>query len=218
MELFEFLGELSINNNRPWFQEHKAQFDALREKWHADIDRLIAASSQWEPAYRWLTGKECTFRIYRDTRFSADKTPYKTYFSAGLTPRGKSSDMAGFYISAGLDDCGIYGGLWAPGPEALRKMRRAMVDNIEEFEQILSEPKFAQLYPNWWGPTLKTVPKGWPKDHPQAHLLRLLHYGRELPLDAQFFSDPDWPERAAAMMEPMKPLVDFINYSLFEED
>lgn len=215
--LFEFLSALSENNNRPWFQAHKAEFDELRAEWYADIDRLVAACSEWEPAYRWLNGKDCSFRIYRDTRFSLDKTPYKTYFSAGLSPRGKSSEMAGFYISAGIGDCGIYGGLWAPEAAVLKKMRRAMVDNIEEFEAILSEPHLKGFYPEWWGPTLKTVPKGWPKDHPQAHLLRLLHYGRELPLSPSFFDDPSWPERAALMMKPLKPLIDFINYTLTEE-
>lgn len=216
--LFKFLTALAANNNRPWFQAHKAEFDELREEWYADISRLVAACSEWEPRYRWFTGKDCTFRIYRDTRFSADKTPYKTYFSAGFTPKGKSSDMAGFYLSAGLDDCGIYGGLWAPDAPALRKMRRAIVDNIEEFEEILANPDLQRLYPEWAGETLKTIPKGWERNHPQAPYLRLLHYGREHTLDRKFFDDPRWPERAAEIMRPLKPLVDFINYTLFEEE
>lgn len=187
-------------------------------QWYADIDRFIAACASWEPAYKWFTGKDSSFRIYRDTRFSPDKTPYKTYFSAALTPRGKNSGMAGIYISCGPGDNGLYGGLWAPDAVALRKMRRAIVDNIEEFESIISEPDLKRLYPEWWGETLKTVPKGWPKDHPQAHLLRLLHYGRQMNLPDSFFSSPDWPEQAAALMRPLKPLNDFINYTLFEEE
>ena len=217
-DLFSYLERLAKNNNRPWFMAHKPEFDELRERWYADIDRLIAAASEWEPAYRWFTGKEATFRIYRDTRFSHDKTPYKTYFSAALSPRGKNSDMAGFYLSAGVEESGIYGGIWAPDSNALRKMRRAIVDNIEEFEEIITEPKMLELYPGWAGETLKTIPKGWPKDHPQAPLLRLLHYGREHQVDRKFFSDPSWPERAAEIMRPLKPLVDFINYTLFEEE
>lgn len=215
--LFRFLEKLDKNNNRPWFQAHKDEFDVLRAQWCADLDRLLAAASEWEPAYKWQTGKEIAYRIYRDTRFSPDKTPYKTYFSAGLTPRGKSADMAGFYIHAGINECAIYGGLWAPDANALRKMRRAIVDNIEEFESIVSEPVLSSLYPGWVGETLKTIPKGWPKDHPQAPLLRLLHYGREKILPRGFFDEPDWPERAAEMMRPLKPLIDFINYTLFEE-
>lgn len=216
-ELFKFLEALEANNNRPWFMAHKELFDRLRQQWFADIDRMIAAVSEWDASYRWLTGKECTYRIYRDTRFSPDKTPYKTYFSAYLSPRGKNSDMAGFYIEAGPNESGIYGGLWAPDAKALRKIRHAIVDNIEEFTEIIENPEFTELYPHWWGQTLKTIPKGWPKDHPQAPLLRLLHYGRVHPLGRDFFEDKSWPEKAAALMRPLKPLVDFINYSLFEE-
>lgn len=216
--LFRFLEKLARNNNRQWFAEHRAEFDELRLEWYADLDRLITAASQWEPAYRWQTGREISYRIYRDTRFSPDKTPYKTYFSAGLTPRGKSSDMAGFYINAGIEECAIYGGIWAPEREALKKMRRAIVDNIEEFEEIINQPSLLAIYSDWVGERLKTIPKGWPKDHPQAPLLRLLHYGREAVVSREFFNDPAWPERAADMMRPLKPLIDFINYTLFEED
>lgn len=215
-KLFDFLENLAENNNRPWFQAHKAEFDSVRAAWLDDIDRLIAAMAQWEPSYKWLSAKDCVFRIYRDTRFSQDKTPYKTYFSAAFSPHGKKTDMAGYYIAAGVGDCGIYGGIWAPEAPVLKKLRRAIVDNIEEFDEIISEPRLNQLYPHWWGDTLKTVPKGYPKDHPQAHLLRLLHYGRQHELSPDFFTKADWPELAAGMMRPLKPLVDFLNYSILE--
>lgn len=217
--LFKFLKELAANNNRPWFMAHKAEFDELREQWYSDLDRLIDAAALWEPAYRWQTGKEISYRIYRDTRFSSDKTPYKTYFSAGLSPRGKSADMAGFYLNVGAEESAIYGGIWGPDASMLRKMRHAIVDNIEEFEGIINNPDLQALFPDWWmGQALKTVPKGWPKDHPQAHLLRLQHYGREHLLSEEFFRDPEWPLRAADMMRTLKPLNDFINYTLFEEE
>lgn len=127
--------------------------------------------------------------------------------------------MAGWYIQAGFTraESGIFGGLWAPDAAQLRKLRRAIVDNIEEFEEIINEPRLASLYPGWWGPTLKTAPKGWDKTHPQIHFLRLLHYGREMPVDPEFFEDSAWPERAADLMRPLKPLNDFLNYSLAEE-
>ena len=217
--LFDFLNRLAANTDRPWFQAHKAEFDGLRDRWFADIDRLIAACSAWEPQYTYLSGKDSTFRIYRDTRFSPDKTPYKTFFSAALTPRGKSAPMAGFYISAGVnpDQCGIFGGMWCPDRDQLRKMRHAIVDNIEEFSAIVEGIDATGLYGDWCGDKLKTIPKGWERDHPQAPYLRLLHYGREHAVTPDFFADPAWPERAAEIMRPLKPLNDFINYSLFEE-
>lgn len=214
-----FFRELEANNNRPWFQANKARFDELRLQWLEDFGRLIAACSEWEPAYRWLDARASSFRIYRDTRFSADKTPYKNHFSGALTPRGKSAPMAGFYISAGLEPqyTGVYGGLWNPAAPDLKKLRKAMVDNIEEFEEIINNPLLLKNFPDWCGRALKTVPKGYPKDHPQAYLLRLIDLGREHTLAPEFFTDPQWPLRVAEIMQPLKPLNDFFNYSLFEE-
>lgn len=217
--LFDYLQRLSVNNDRPWFQAHRAEYDALREQWCADIDRFIAAMAAADPALAYFNGKESTYRIYRDTRFSPDKTPYKTYFSSALTPRGKSAPMAGYYISAGVnpDQCGLFGGLWCPDRDQLRKMRHAIVDNIEEFEEIVAGIEATGLFTDWSGDKLKTIPKGWERDHPQAPYLRLLHYGREHIVRPEFFTNPDWPLRAAKILSHLKPLNDFINYSLFEE-
>lgn len=214
-----FLLRLSANNDRAWMAEHRAEYDAVRAQWLADLQRFIDACSLWEPAYGRLRAADCAFRIHRDTRFSPDKTPYKTFFSAYLGPRGRKINAAGLYISCGVnpDADGLFGGLWNPDAAALRKMRRAIVDNIEEWEAILAEPELQRNFPQFIGATLKTIPKGWDRNHPQAHYLRLLHYGREYPVDATFWADPDWPERAAAILRPLKPLIDFINYTLFEE-
>lgn len=215
----EFLSQLSENNNRPWFQANKARYDEMRAQWISEMDRVIAAASEWEPAYKWLSGKDSTFRVYRDTRFSADKTPYKTHISSALSPRGKSAKMAGFYLSAGFehDWNGIYAGLWNPDAAALKKLRHAIVDNADEFEAILADPELQRLFPEWCGRALKTIPKGWDRNHPQAEYLRLLDIGRQHTVSREFFTLPDWPEQAAAAMKAMKPLNDFINYSLFEE-
>lgn len=215
-----FLRRLAANNNRPWFQQHKAEFDDVRRAWIADVNRFIAACSQWEPAYAYLSAERSILRIYRDTRFSADKTPYKTYMAASLTPRGRAALMAGVYISASVDKSmnGLFGGLWCPDAAMLRKMRRAIVDNIEEWEEIVNAPALTPNFPEWCGEQLKTIPKGWPREHPQAPYLRLLHYGREFMVDDDFWADPAWPERAAEILEPLKPLIDFINYTLFEEE
>lgn len=219
ISLPDFLRQLAANNNRPWFMEHKGQYEELRGRWISDLDRLLAHASAWDPSLGRLTGKECTYRIYRDTRFSPDKTPYKTYFSAGMSCRGRSNSVAGYYLQADIrpGHSGVFGGLWCPDAAMLRKMRHAIVDNIEELEEILAAPELQRLYTGWCGNALKTIPKGWPKDHPQAPLLRLLDYGKEHELDISFFDDPSWPERCSELMRPLKPLVDFINYSLYEE-
>jgi len=221
--LFRFLRELDANNNRGWFQANKARYEELRALWLEDVDRLIAAISQWNPPMASQTAKTTAYRIYRDTRFSLDKTPYKTYFSAAFCPQGRKAVMAGYYLHMGPDvesnefSCGVYGGLWNPDAAMLRKMRRAIVDNIEEWEEIVRDKHIERLYPGWCGDSLKTIPKGWDRNHPQAEYLRLKSYGKFHPLDERFFHNPAWPEYISELLRPLQPLINFINYSITEQ-
>lgn len=230
--LYEFLTELSRNQDRQWFKEHKETYDSLRMSWIEDIDRLIGYCSQWWPELKGQTGAGSVYRIYRDTRFSRDKTPYKTYFSASLSPHGRSSAAAhlvGCYIQVGPgrdtpptdgyegETSGLYGGIWCPESAVLKKLRKAIVDNIEEFEEIINNPRLTSLFPDWYGPRLKTIPKGYDRNHPQAELLRLKEYGRFKPEGIEFFSDPCWTEKAASYFEILYPLLRFLDYSVEEE-
>lgn len=217
-ESIDFLRRLSTNNNRPWFQEHKAEYDIMRAKWLADLDRLIAAMAQWQPDLAGQSGKTAAYRIYRDTRFSTDKTPYKTYLSALISPFGRKTTYASYYIQVGLDadNTGLFGGLWCPEPPILRKLRNAIVDNIEEFDQIITNPDLETYFPGWCGNKLKTIPKGWDRNHPQAELLRLKDIGKQCLLPLSFFENPNWTDEAAGIFKLLKPLIDFINYSIDE--
>lgn len=220
--LFRFLRELDANNNREWFQANKTRYEELRARWIEDLDKLIAAISVWNPAMASQTAKTAAYRIYRDTRFSLDKTPYKTYFSAALCPQGRKAVMAGYYLHIGPEvesntfNSGVYGGLWNPDAAMLKKMRHAIVDNIEEWEEIVHDKRVEAIYRGWCGDTLKTIPKGWDRDHPQAGYLRLKSYGKFHHLDEKFFNNPAWPELTAELLRPLQPMLDFINYSLTE--
>lgn len=214
---FDFLSRLSDNNNRPWFKENKTEYDAIRLHWISQLQRMIDTMTEWEPAVATVSAASATYRIYRDTRFSPDKTPYKTHIGASINPPG-CTPHCGYYIEFNPEagESGLYGGIWCPDSETLKKLRHAIVDNIEEWEEIVSDPELRKLYPGWCGPALKTIPKGWDKNHPQAEYLRLKSYGKFHPLDRKFFDDKDWPLRAAELMRPLKPLVDFLDYSVKE--
>lgn len=217
--LHTFFEQLKENNNRPWFAEHKKEYEELRALWLEDIDRMIAAMTAWEPALAGQTAKSCAYRIYRDTRFSPDKTPFKLYFSAAVSPWGRKTDRAGYYIETGIrggNDEGLYAGIWCPEPPVLKKLRHAIVDNIEEFTDIIDNPELRKNFPVWVGDTLKTVPKGWDRNHPQAELLRRKDYGRFAPCGTKFYRNNDWPLVAADMFRTVKPFVDFLNYSIDE--
>lgn len=221
--LYDFLRRLAANNNREWFKAHKDEYDELRGLWLADVDVMLGHMSVWWPTLKGVSAKSCAYRIYRDTRFSLDKTPLKTYFSAGIGPQGRSSHDAGFYLqvgpSKGYDgiESGLYGGLWCPDAATLRKVRKAIVDNIEEFEEIVNAPEVREYFPGWCGRTLKTVPKGYDRAHPQAHYLRMLEYGKFHQADEDFFFNPSWPERAACLFGYLRPFVEFLDYSVKEE-
>lgn len=213
--LFDFLRELSHNNNREWFHAHKPEFDDLRSAWMADLDRMIAAMAVWSPDLAAQSAKTSASRIYRDTRFSPDKTPYKVFFSAGISAQGRKSECAGYYLQMGVGngmENGFYGGVWCPDAPTLRRLRNDIVDNIEEFEQIINAPEMVRHYPGWCGSKLKTIPKGWDRNHPQAELLRLKDIGKFSPAGLEFFLDPSWPERAAERFSILKPMIDFLNY------
>ena len=219
MKLSQYLDLLQRNNNRPWFTANKNLYDDVRQQWYEDLDRMIACVGQWEPRIVSLQARNASYRIYRDTRFSLDKTPYKNHFSAILSPRGKRLKAADYYVQAGAPgtESLTAGGYWAADRDALRKLRHAMIDNIEEFTEIISDSTMTRLYPDWYGPKLKSAPKGWDRNHPDIDLLRLPVIGRGHELPGNFFDDPSWPEKCADLLRPLKPLVDFINYSLLDE-
>lgn len=215
-EIFRFLDDLAANNNREWFAANKDRYLACRDKWTDDLQRCIDTMAADEPTLRGVDARNCLYRIYRDTRFSNDKTPYKTHFSALVSPSGRHCDRACWYVHAGVDECALYGGVWQPEGPVLRKLRKAIVDNIDEFRAIIDAPDVRRLFPGWWGRQLKTAPQGYDRNHPDIDLLRLTEYGKVHTLPRSFFDDPRWPEKAAETMLVLKPLCDFLNYSIDE--
>ncbi|MCM1020660.1 MAG: DUF2461 domain-containing protein [Muribaculum sp.] len=217
-QLFDFLDKLGRNNNREWFAANKQEYQQLRSLWMADLERMHMAMSTWEPRLAAYPTSAFAYRIYRDVRFSPDKTPYKTYFSAIFSPFGKQPHRGSYYLhmSPHEGESGLFGGVWMPEAPVLNKLRHAIVDNIEEFEEIINAPEMKKNFAQWDSNMLKTAPKGWPKDHPQIELLRMKDYGKVHHLSTDFFYNPQWPEEAARLFSYLKPFVDFLNYSIDE--
>ena len=220
-DLFDFFDRLAVNNNRPWFMEHKAEYDDLRARWIQGVGGVIAALSDEWPEVRWLDPARATYRIYRDIRFSGDKTPYKTHLSSSIAPPAILKSHIGLYLEAGhvKDNTGIYGGMWCPDAAALRKIRKAIVDNSEEWLEIVNSPEMLRIYgKKWYGDALKTAPKGYDRDHELIEYLRLKDIGKFTCLNRGLFNDPSWPERIADLSRPLIPLVKFLAYTVYEEE
>lgn len=210
-EVMAFLRQLAINNDRAWFKARKPQFDALRQPWEQDMERLIGLVAQFDPLVRGLAVKDSVYRIYRDTRFSHDKSPYKTYFSGVIGKGGRHTVQPGYYVHMGVEEMMLCGGIWWPEKPILDQLRGLIDAESEEFLAIINHPDLSTRY-EWMSQSLKSMPKGYPKDHPMAPYLKMKEYLLVMRVDESYFGCEDWVERVASDLQPLKPLHDFLNY------
>jgi uncharacterized protein (TIGR02453 family) len=157
-----------------------------------------------------------TFRIYRDIRFSKDKTPYKTFVSAGMSSKGKGTGVPGYYFQVEPGNKSmIASGLYQPSAEYLAKIRQEIDYNGDTFKAVVSEKKFKKIFGELWdGDKLKTMPKGYPKDHAHIEYLKLKHF-----MAMHTFRDEDvlsrnFIKKLVESMKVSKPLNDFLNEAL----
>jgi uncharacterized protein (TIGR02453 family) len=171
-EALQFLRDLKLNNRREWFLPRKEVYE---EKVRAPMLALVAALGDEiaEFAPEMVTEpKKAVYRIYRDVRFSSDKSPYKTHVAAVFSPRGlEKHSGAGLYFHISIDEVLVGGGIYAPGPAELLAVRGHIAQHAQGLQKILREPRFRRLFKEMTGEKLKRVPKGFAADHPAADLL-----------------------------------------------
>lgn len=154
-----FLAELSLNNDREWFHANKQRFkDQVEAPFKKFLEDLIDQASALDSRIS-ITPKEAMFRIYRDTRFSKDKTPYKTHLSAVIAEGGRKGDNVGIYIQSSAEEFRIYTGLYRPKPKQVQLVREAIATDMEGFQAILDNKNFKKLFGQILGEEHKRVPK-----------------------------------------------------------
>jgi uncharacterized protein (TIGR02453 family) len=207
--VLEFSSALKEHNSREWFQGHRAEYELARGHFEDLVARLIDLLS---PTVRLgnLTPRDCIFRIHRDLRFSRDKTPYKPYMSAYIAPGGRRSRRLGYYIHIEPDHSMLAGGLHEPDPRALASFRAQIDQDPARFKRIVSTPVFRKTFGGVGGSSLKTAPRGYPRDHPDLDLLRLksVTVSRHVP-DKQVLS-PRFLDQALDTFKVMKPFLDYL--------
>jgi len=171
---FDFLKAIKENNNREWFQENKESYDKARLNFNefaqlilnslSDIDKRIPAD---------MPVSKCVFRIYRDIRFSKDKTPYKDYFSAAFSIHGRATNLPGYYVHIQPGKSFVTAGLWHPDKEKLAAIRQEIDYNSEKFYAIINHPTFKNTVTLDQEDKLKKAPSGYSVDHPDIEFLRL---------------------------------------------
>jgi len=210
-EILDFLRQLAVNNDRAWFKARKDRYDALRGAWEQDMERLIGLVAGFDPQVRGLNVKDCVYRIYRDIRFSHDKSPYKTYFSGVLGRGGRHTVQSGYYVHFGVEEMMLCGGIWWPQKDVLERLRRLVDAEPDEFLAIVNDPSITSRY-QWMSRSLKSMPKGFDAGNPMAAYLKMKEYLLVKHLDEGYFDCDDWVEKVASDLQPLKPLHDFLNY------
>ena len=216
-ELFDFLKELKNNNDREWFKKNKKQYDTLHARHIKEVQELIEKIAAFDPEIAGLDAKRCIYRIYRDIRFSHDKTPYKTHFGAYMTGHGgRTGCYAGYYLHLEPDNSFLSGGCWQPPPALLKKLRQDIYHNMDEFLEIIENKDFKHIYPELEGEQTKRMPEGFPADSPYAAILKHKDFVvSAIKPDAFFYTD-HWKENAIADFKKLYPFNRFLNYTIKE--
>lgn len=215
--ILNFLKKLAKNNNREWFNEHKEEYLEVKRKVEQLASELLAYMSSFDSDAAMLTPADCTYRIYRDTRFSQDKTPYKTHIGIFINPPyGKKSNRMGYYLHIQPDESFVAVGTVCLPSKTVSAIRRSIFDNVEEYLEIINSPEFKRDYPEIGENLVKTVPKGYSKDWPYIDLIRPRDYCASHALRNVDLQRDDLVGKVGELFKVAKPFNDFINYTIDE--
>lgn len=204
-DLFSFFTDLQQNNNRDWFAAHKPTFKTLETQVKSFGELLKDRLNQHDHIDRFKL-----FRIYRDVRFSKDKTPYKTHF--GLTwHRAKPLYRGGYYLHLSPNNNFLACGFWDPNPADLKRIRQEIDIDGEEYRAILNNKTFCRVWGELQGEAVKTAPKGYAKDHPQIDLLRFKQHIFTIKYTDDEVYQADFLDRADSALKAVRPFVDYMS-------
>lgn len=215
--VLDFLNQLAENNNKEWFDANKSFYKEVKQTFEAFTEKLIINISEFDPTIRNLTVKDCTYRIYRDLRFSKDKTPYKTHIGAYICPNGKKSGLGGYYFHLESNSKQYLSShLLASGAVCLpnniiNSIREDVFSLPNEFQSCISNAK------GWDIDTenkMKTVPKQFPKDAINAEYLKLKDFILSKKLDDSYVLSDNLLERVTQEFEKTMKFKEFINRAI----
>lgn len=206
-----FLGKLTENNNREWFNENKDEFTLLKKEFEQFIQKVIAGTTEVDPGIGILEAKDCVFRIYRDVRFSKNKDPYKNHFGAYISNKGRKSKYAGYYIHIQPDQSFIAAGAYSPEPSILKEIRYEILDNAEKFRKIIEDKTFKKNFGDIVGEKLTLAPKGFPKDSNETELIKFKSFEVVHPLENKVLESPDVLKQILKIFAIAQPYNQFFN-------
>lgn len=209
--ILSFLSDLKKNNNREWFAANKPVYQKALKEYEKVIQYLIDHLGKVEEGIGELKPKDCIFRIYRDVRFSKDKSPYKPNFGAAVSPGGKKSPFALYYLHLEDENSFLAGGIYMPPADILANVRQEIDYNAEEFGSIIFAPDFVKFFGKLDGEKLKRAPKGYSPDAENIEWLKHKSYLAMHHVSNQKIMESSFPKEMISIYLAMKPLNDFIN-------
>ena len=206
----DFLRDLRVNNNKPWFDANKARYIEASAAFEQLVSDLLVQFGAVDDL-GGVSAKDCIFRIYRDTRFAADKSPYKTGMGALLGRGGRKHDGRSYYLHIEPDGQSMLaGGFFAPTPAELDRVREAIARDASELKAIIGSADFVRYFGSMQGETLKTAPQGYPKDHPDVALLRHKQFLAESAMSDTQVLALDLIPHILRVFTAMKPFVSYL--------
>jgi uncharacterized protein (TIGR02453 family) len=214
-DTLNFIRELTLNNDRNWFADHKADYENAKEDVLNFIGSLIPILAEVDPAFpKDSLPKKHLMRIYRDVRFSKDKRPYKTNFGIYFSIRGKGGDEPGYYLNISPGNCFFAGGYWMPDAGNLKKIREEIDYDSDNFLKIINDKAFNSIFKLEQEDSLKKAPKGYPADHPMIDVLKLKSFSAIYPIEDKAFFKPDILAIIQHAIEQVYPFIQFLRAAI----
>ena len=214
--ILHFIGELSANNNREWFNAHKEEYLAVKGDLEQFTQQWLDAMQTIDPQLADLKPKDCLYRIYRDIRFSPNKLPYKDWIGIILAPHGgRKSRHSCYYLHFQPGQCMFAGGMWCPEPDTIKALRQDIYDNYEELEEIFAREEVHPYFTSFdTDGQLKKVPSPYPKDFPHPTWLSRNSFTFSVGLTDKQMCSKGFFNHLLNLCRAAKPLNAFLDYTL----
>jgi uncharacterized protein (TIGR02453 family) len=206
-ESVSFLKTLSKNNNRDWFNEHKDKYVKAHENIIDFADALLLEMNKHDKI-ETESGKKSLFRIYRDVRFSKDKTPYSDHWSGGFK-RATKKLRGGYYFHIAPGKSFLAGGFWGPEPDDLKRIRQDIDLNYKEWKKLLGNKTLVSTFESIIGEQVASAPRGYSKDHPAIDLLRYKQFILKHEFTDKEVCSPDFVKKVNDIYKKMRPFLDY---------
>ena len=212
-DIINFLEDLAANNDRAWFEANRDRYKAVKSRMDAVAKDFIEAVAAFDPSVEGVQVKDATYRIYRDTRFTKDKSPYKTWFGVYVCPRGKRSGLSGYYMHVEPDQNHymLCTGAYCPTAGEIKSVREEIMTEGDAFVETIHQ---AEGFDIDWSTAYKRMPQGWSAEDPHSEYYRLRNFLLVKLIDRDFVLSDDFISRAADQMSRTRPFNDTLNRAI----